>query len=69
MKKIRNSYDEDTPREKRFPWRSSFRRTMSGPTGVIFIVLMTAIYVAAAAVVFVADGRPISLSRFVAPLR
>jgi hypothetical protein len=67
--KLRNSYDEDIERHKRFPWRSSFRRTMSGPSSMIFIVLMTAIYVAAAAVVFVADGRPVSLSRFVAPLR
>jgi len=67
--KYRNSYDEDIERGKRFPWRSSMRRPMNGPSSMILIVLMTAIYLAAAVVVFVADGRPVSLSRFVAPLR
>jgi hypothetical protein len=67
--KFRNSYDEDVERDKRFPWRSSFRRPMGGPSSMILIALMTAIYVGAAAVVFVADGRPMSMSRFVAPLR
>jgi len=67
--KFRNSYDEDIERDRRFPWRSSFRRPMAGPSSVILIALMTAVYVGAAAVVFVADGRPMSMSRFVAPLR
>ena len=65
--RIRNSYDEDIERSKRCPWRTSMRRPMAGPSSVIFIALMTAIYLGAAAVIIVADGRPIFPSRIAIP--
>ena len=66
-RRFRNSYDEDIERDRRFPWRRSFRRPMGGASSMLLVVLMMAIYMAAAAVIFASDGRPIFPARMSIP--
>jgi hypothetical protein len=61
--------DEDLERRKRFPWKSSLRRPMSGPSSLILVALVALIYLAAFAssMVLVGDARHLFPSRVSIP--
>ena len=67
--RTKNGYDEDIERHKRFPWRSSMRRPLSGPSSMVLVALIAAIYVAAFAssAVLLVDSKHFSPSRMAIP--